>query len=115
MITKTYGIDYDENGLLERPNNKTLGHQALTLSGLDVADTNKETEGIHTKQHSSGWTITAELHEDWFVWINEFSATHPVFGIVFGDYESSIEADSEEGFLDFYKNHPPEYWDYWDI
>lgn len=36
-------------------------------------------------------------------------------GKVWGDFEYIVYADSEEAYEDFYKNHPPEEWDYWDI
>lgn len=63
----------------------------------------------------SGWTITGEIHDDWYRWVNEFEATHPDFGRVWGDYEKEVFADSQEAFEHFFVNHPPEDWDYHDI
>lgn len=34
----------------------------------------------------SGWTIEGEIKEDFWEWVNEFTATHPVYG-----EESNIE------------------------
>lgn len=59
--------------------------------------------------------IEGEVWEDYFEWVNEFQAVHADFGRVWGDFEDIVYADSEEGFNDFYKNHPPQSWDYWDI
>jgi len=79
------------------------GHMALTLdtSVLGVND--------------SGWTVTGEIHEDYFEWVNEFEAHHPDFGRVWGDFENEVYADSKEAFEHFYENHSPCEWDYWDI
>jgi hypothetical protein len=34
---------------------------------------------------------------------------------VWGNFEDTVFADSEEGYNHFIENHPPESWDYWDI
>ena len=65
--------------------------------------------------HESGWTIEGEIHKDYYEWVNNFKATHPIYGIVQGDFEEFIETSSDEAFEHFYKNHPPESWDYGDI
>jgi hypothetical protein len=65
--------------------------------------------------NKSGWGIVGEIHEDWYKWVNEFEATHSIYGKVWGNFEDKVFADSEEGYEDFVKNHPPESWDYWDI
>jgi len=79
------------------------GHMALTLSPSVLGE------------NASGWTISGQVHEDYFEWINEFEAVHPDFGRVWGDFESEVYADSEEGLQHFLDNHSPEEWDYWDI
>ena len=63
----------------------------------------------------SGWTITGEIHEDYYAWVNYFEATHPTFGWIKGDYEDIIHAESKKAYEHFVKNHPPELWDYSDI
>ena len=72
-----------------------------------------EREQIGT--HDSGWTITGEIHEDYYFWVNYFEANHPKYGKLSGDYEEEIIAESVEAFEHFYKNHPPHRWDYNDI
>lgn len=79
------------------------GHMAFTLDPSELGE------------HASGWVISGEIHEDWYEWVNEFEATHPDFGRVWGNFEEVVYADSEEAFEHFYKNHPPNEWDYWDI
>lgn len=96
---------------------------AITLSTTEVTDENIEDRNYYktfrnrkfTKTHSDGWTITAEIHCDYYSWINEFEATHPIYGFVKGDFEVLIEASSREAFEHFYKNHQPNFWDYYDI
>ena len=66
-------------------------------------------------KNKSGWTITGEVHEDYYTWVNEFSAAHPIFGIVSGDFESKVYATSKKAYNDFIKHHPSEQWDYGDI
>ena len=69
----------------------------------------------HLGEQPSGWTITGEIHEDYYEWVNYFDATHPTLGWVRGDYESEIEASSMKAYTHFINNHPPEEWDYHDI
>lgn len=66
-------------------------------------------------KHSSGWIIKGEIHEDYYTWVNYFEAEHPKYGKVWGDFEFEVYADSEKAFVDFYKNHQPQSWDYMDI
>lgn len=55
------------------------------------------------------------MHNDLFYWVEEFEATHPVYGRVFGDFGCEVMADSEEGFNDFFEKHAPYAWDFQDI
>lgn len=91
MIEKKYGVDFISSG------------GALTLNPSELGE------------NVSGWIIFGEIKEDYYEWINYFEASHPIFGKVWGDFEDIVYADSEEAYEDFYKNHPPEEWDYWDI
>lgn len=77
--------------------------QAYTLSPSDLGT------------HSSGWTISGEVHEDYYEWVNDFEASHPIFGWVRGNFETVVEAKSKKAFAHFMANHPPMEWDYWDI
>lgn len=88
---------------------------ALTLSPSEVDDHQDARTGTFTRTHDDGWTITGEVHEDYYYWVNAFSAHHPQYGSVVGDFEDKVFADSEEGFQDFYKKHTPTAWNYQDI
>ena len=83
--------------------NYQQNHMANTLHPRDLGT------------HATGWTIIGEIHEDYYEWINQFNAAHPQLGDVWGDFESIVYATSKEAYDDFYSNHPPEEWDYWDI
>lgn len=66
-------------------------------------------------KHSSGWEIFGEIINNYYEWVNQFEAEHPIYGKVYGDFEDVVFADSEEGFQHFFNNHPPTAWDYRDI
>jgi len=102
MITKKFGVDFFSEG------------GALTLRAECVSSDPNAT-GTHARTHDSGWTISGKIHEDYFLWVNEFFAFHPKYGMVSGNFESDVRADSEEGFAHFWKHHEPEAWDYSDI
>ncbi len=102
MITKKFGTDFNSEG----------GALTLPVSAVSV---HPQDSGTHTRTHESGWTITGEVREDYYTWVNKFEATHPIFGKVWGDFEEEVHADSEQGFADFWKNHEPQAWDYLDI
>ena len=90
------------------------GGGALTLSPREV--TRKDIEsGCHKRTHKDGWIIEGEIHEDYYVWVNDFKAKHPKLGKVWGNFEGKVYAEKKKGFKDFYEKHTPEAWDYWDI
>lgn len=70
--------------------------------------------GTHSRTHDDGWTITGEIHEDYYVWVNDFEATHPTLGRVWGNFEGEVKATSKAAFDHFWKHHEPEAWDYYD-
>jgi hypothetical protein len=70
---------------------------------------------VHTKTHEDGWTIRGKICEDWFIWVNKFKAFHPKYGRVQGNFEEIIYSDTQEGYDDFLKNHPPREWNSEDI
>jgi hypothetical protein len=102
-ITKTFGIDFYSSG------------GALTLDPYCIREDMYDLPGEYVRTHDNQWTIAGKVKEDYYEWINEFEAEHPVFGRVWGDFEGEVYADTEEGYQDFYKNFPPTAWDYWDI
>lgn len=92
------------------------GHMASTLSVEQVCENHDDvTTGMFSRTHLDGWTISGHVNEDWYCWVNDFEASHPTFGRVWGNFESKVFADTAEGFAAFYEAHPPESWDYWDI
>lgn len=101
-VVKRFGVDFDSPG------------GALTLDVSSVSELRVE-DGTHSRTHADGWTVSGEVHEDYFTWVNEFEASHPVHGFVWGDFESLVFATSEEAFQHFHANHPPSAWDYGDI
>lgn len=96
-VVKKYGVDFRNEP------HRNYGSPALTL------------DPDHIGSHPDGWTIEGEIHEDYYEWVNEFKASHPTYGLVWGDFESFVFASSEEAYQHFYQNHPPSSWDYWDI
>lgn len=65
--------------------------------------------------HENGWTVIGDIHEDYYTWVNEFKATHPIFGEVYGDFEKIVYATSKKTYEEFIKHFPPKEWDYGDI
>lgn len=89
---------------------------AYTLYASEVYERGGKDDGtIYSRTHADGWTISGCIHEDYYYWVNEFSATKKDGSFVKGDFESEIHASSVEAVKDFIKHHAPSYWDYWDI
>ncbi len=84
--------------------NKTFGSQARSLD-----------QGNLGFNETSGWTIEGLILEDYYLWVSDFKATHPKYGIVEGDFENEVRADSQEALDHFLKYHPYYEWDYHDI
>ena len=109
MCTKTFTNDFQH--LVQN----NAGAAALTLPISSVTkDLNLES-GISSCTHESGWTITGEIVTDYCSWINDFTATHPKYGEIEGDFETTVTAESEEALNHFITHHPHEAWDYHDI
>ena len=102
MITKKFGVDFFGEG------------GALTLPTECVSNDPYAT-GTHARTHDSGWTISGKIHEDHFLGVSEFFAFHLEHGMVHGNFEGVVKAESEEAFAHFWKHHEPEAWDYSDI
>jgi hypothetical protein len=80
------------------------GGDARTLSSSIVTRTDTD------------WIVNATVHEDYYEWINDFSAYNKKTGeIVAGNFESIVIASSEKTLNDFLNCFPYEEWDYWDI
>ena len=81
------------------------GHDAYTLPA-------------ETGLFEDGWTINAEIQEDYYKWINDFEAVKSdgdKLYTVKGNFENEVICSSLEALEDFLNNHMPEEWDYWDI
>ena len=102
LFVYEFGIDFNSDG------------GALNLAPEEVTSGGEES-GTHTRTHEDGWTITGIIHGDYYTWVNEFEATHPKFGKVWGDFEDKVYADKKIGYENFYSNHKPHAWDYGDI
>lgn len=106
-----------------------IGSLAITLRCKEVLYTHKVHDGfrykiktceiedkkIFTKTHPDGWTISAKINEDYYMWISNFEATHPEYGFVNGNFGTSINAFSKSALKHFLKYHKPIFWDYYDI
>ena len=79
------------------------GSMARTLSPFDLGE------------NDSGWTITGQVVEDYYEWVNYFEAVHAAYGELKGDFEHEVTAESQEAYDHFIKNHPFAVWDYYDI
>ncbi len=88
-------------------------HPSGTVTYCQWANTlGPEDLGFHPE---SGWTVTGDVQEDWFEWVNYFEATHPVYGKITGDFEDEVTAESKDALDNFLESHQPQEWDYWDI
>ena len=83
---------------------KTFDSMARTLSPGNL--------GYH---EDSWWTIEGEIHEDYYEWVNDFVATHPIYGKIEGNFETEVTAKSQEALDHFLEHHHYEEWDYYDI
>ena len=95
----------------------TDSQSALTLDPSEVCEgwTEANGTGKFTCTHDSGWTITGTVREDYYYWVNDFEAEHPVLGRVSGNFEGTVMAQSRKAFKHFLANHPPQSWDYGNI
>ena len=76
---------------------------------LDPNDSNK---GL---RYPDGWLINLTTSYDHYEWVDCFTADHPDYGNIWGDFKTVVYADSEEGFEHFIKHHPTKYYDCGDI
>jgi hypothetical protein len=70
---------------------------------------------IHELTHESGWTIRAKICADYYAWVEDFEAEHPVHGSVKGNFSTQVWADSKIAYDHFVLNHPYEHFDMGDI
>jgi hypothetical protein len=71
---------------------------------------------IYTKTHSDGWTISGVIYENWFKWVPEFTACHPVYGSIFSVFhEFKVMSESREAYNHFITHHPIFVLDLYDV
>jgi hypothetical protein len=56
-----------------------------------------------------------QIVSDYYVWIENFIAVHPIYGTIIADLRNEIIADSKEAYDNFIINHPMKEFDLWDI
>jgi hypothetical protein len=88
----------------------------------DVVRDNVGSEGegydediIYSRTHESGWQISAKICNDYYTWVEKFTAIHPIHGKISGSYGSKVIAESELAFNHFFEHHPFHEFDYGDI
>lgn len=107
----------------ERPLHEQAAHKVdeLVQAGTFIAEVQHQYGNAVTLEPSelgdndTGWTITGEVMEDYFEWVNAFTAVHLQHGIVFGDHEQTLYATSHAALAQFKEDHPANVWDYADI
>ena len=75
----------------------------------------KQKKGSYKKTHKDGWTIEGFIQENYYTWVNEFHANHPVFGEIYSDFKKTVFYKSKKEPNHFLKYHEPYKWDYGDI
>lgn len=117
-ITKTFEKDFSHLFNGHEMYSKALTLTSSAVTGIpDGAEVHLDVDRdkVYSYTHTDGWTISAKLHTDLFVWVNDFEAVHPKYGRVYGNFEKEVHADSEDGFNDFWLHHQPKAWDYGDL
>lgn len=64
--------------------------QARTLHPSVVHENHMYETGEYSRSHGNGWTVTGEILEDHYYWVNDFTAYHPIYGNIKGNYETQI-------------------------
>lgn len=68
-----------------------------------------------SRTHDSGnWTISGIIHENYWLWVEDFEATHPKYGNIIGNFEKELIVDSIPAITHFLEHHPYKTWDYYD-
>lgn len=73
------------------------------------------TGGWHTRTHPSGWTIGGDVVGDYWAWVEQIKASHPIHGQVEGRPTDGIRATSKEAYDALVKDHPFKLFDLGDI
>lgn len=101
----TFDVDFhSEGGALTLPVEAVVSPKTIWNSGE-----------IHQRTHCNGWTVIGSPCEDYYEWVNDFVAIHNTYGAVWGNFEATVRATSEDAYKNFISCFPPEAWDYYDI
>jgi len=74
-----------------------------------------EYDVVYTREHTSGWAISAKIRGDYYAWVSEFTAVHPEHGKISGDFGKTVTAESKQALDHFLKHHKYKKFDYGDI
>lgn len=80
----------------------------------NVTDSYAKTLNVNSLGVHNGWVVEGEIHEDYFSWVNDFTAKKEEW-FVKGDFEDTVTCSSLDAFEDFLSNVTVEDWDYDDI
>jgi len=72
----------------------------------------------YSRTHKNGWTISGQIVEDWVSWVPFITASHKIYGIIYGDFSEEIIVVSDnpdKGLFHFLDNNIPLVWTSWDI
>lgn len=86
-----------------------------TMEPDDVLPGHESQMGVYCHRHDDGWMIIGAIVEDAYYWVDNFIAYHPQHRFVFGAFNDTLYATSEEGYQDFIAKHIPRTWDTGDI
>lgn len=99
-VTKVCGFDYpfpDEHHIWTLPLDCVIEYKPGE----------KVKSGRYQRYHKeSGWTIDGQLYQDYYCWVEDFKASHPIYGTLEGDFNCEVTASSDEAWHDFLKHHP---------
>ena len=65
--------------------------------------------------HANGWMVEGEIVDDVWRYVSRFTALHPVHGMVAGNLNASVLADSLAGWEAFTRAFPLEWTDPGDV
>lgn len=115
MISMINGVDYKFKSWCEVtiPTEAVFGKD---IEEYDLEKFTKNSNGEYTLTHDNGWTISSKPRYDYYVWIDSFKASHPIYGKVWSDnLNVSINGDNAESLRIFLKIFPLEEFDSGDI
>jgi hypothetical protein len=84
-------------------------HEIMILDSSALCDFKSEwkADTVYKKKHSSGWEIKACLeYDDYYSYVENFVAIHPVYGKITADLSKEIIAESKKAYEHFILHHP---------